>query len=34
MSAFKLGDRGRLTAAVGEFEKMSSGSDPVLREQA
>jgi tetratricopeptide (TPR) repeat protein len=34
MSAFKLGDRGRLTAAVGEFEKMSASADPALREQA
>jgi hypothetical protein len=34
MSAFKLADRGRLTAAVGEFEKMSTGSDPALRVQA
>src|SRR5262245_3845645 len=34
MSAFKLGDRGRLTAAVGEFEKMSTSQDPALRDQA
>jgi tetratricopeptide (TPR) repeat protein len=34
MSAYKLGDRGRLTAAVGEFEKMSTGTDGALREQA
>jgi tetratricopeptide (TPR) repeat protein len=34
MSAYKLGDRGRLIAAVGEFEKMSSGPDAALREQA
>ena len=34
MSAYKLGDRGRLTAAVGEFEKMSTGPIRLLREQA
>jgi tetratricopeptide (TPR) repeat protein len=33
-SAAKLGDRGRLTAAVGEFEKIATGSDAALREQA
>jgi tetratricopeptide (TPR) repeat protein len=34
LSAYKLSDRGRLTAAVGEFEKMASGNDAALREQA
>jgi tetratricopeptide (TPR) repeat protein len=35
MSAAKLGDRGRLTAAVGEFQKLSaSGPDADLRDQA
>jgi len=34
LSAYKLGDRGRLTATVGEFEKMATGSDAALREQA
>jgi tetratricopeptide (TPR) repeat protein len=35
MSAAKLGDRGRLTATVSEFQKLStSGPDADLREQA
>jgi tetratricopeptide (TPR) repeat protein len=36
MSAFKLGDTGRLTAAVGEFEKLSTSSaaDAATKEQA